>query len=110
MPKMGICLVCGCSENEVEKMHYFPKNTEKSKLWQEKMGIKFAKGVSLRNHLICSRHFSQENYLNLVTRRLQKDAVPTLFRCILPTEPIPERQVASTSKIFGEGTIAVGEC
>ncbi|KAL1516359.1 hypothetical protein ABEB36_000278 [Hypothenemus hampei] len=77
MPKMGICLVCGCSEDEVEKMHYFPKNTEKSRIWQENMGIKFT-GTSLRNYRICSRHFSKQCYKNLLTYELHQEAKPTL--------------------------------
>ncbi|KAL1487626.1 hypothetical protein ABEB36_015715 [Hypothenemus hampei] len=77
MPKMGICLVCGCSENEVEKMHYFPKNTEKSRIWQENMGIKFT-GTSLRNYRICSRHFSKQCYKNLLTYELHQETKPTL--------------------------------
>ncbi|KAL1498032.1 hypothetical protein ABEB36_008894 [Hypothenemus hampei] len=75
MPKMGICLVCGCSENEVEKMHYFPKNTEK--IWQENVGIKFT-GTSLRNYRICSRHSSKQCYKNLLTYELHQEAKPTL--------------------------------
>ncbi|KAL1492107.1 hypothetical protein ABEB36_012598 [Hypothenemus hampei] len=78
MPKVGICLICGYSENDVEKMHYFPRNIEKSRTWQENMGIMFT-GSSLRNYRICSRHFSKQCYKNFLTYELYPEAKPTLY-------------------------------
>ncbi|KAJ8979473.1 hypothetical protein NQ317_009458 [Molorchus minor] len=37
---------------------------QKSKVWQENMGIKHVPGIKLSNHVICSRHFSPNAYAN----------------------------------------------
>ncbi|KAJ8946192.1 hypothetical protein NQ317_000971 [Molorchus minor] len=50
MPSSKYCLVCGFSKDEVEKMHRFPVNEAKSKVWQENMGIKHVPGIKLSNH------------------------------------------------------------
>jgi hypothetical protein len=42
------------------------------------MGIVYT-GNSLRGYRICSRHFSDENYLNKAKGRLLRNAVTTLF-------------------------------
>ncbi|KAJ8957619.1 hypothetical protein NQ317_013238, partial [Molorchus minor] len=89
MPSSKYCLVCGFSKDEVEKMHRFPVNEAKSKVWQENMGIKHVPGIKLSNHVICSRHFSPNAYANLETMKLLRDAVPTLFSC--RQDPIQER-------------------
>ncbi|KAJ8972959.1 hypothetical protein NQ317_000793 [Molorchus minor] len=91
MPSSKYCLVCGFSKDEVEKMHRFPVNEAKSKVWQENMGIKHVPGIKLSNHVICSRHFSPNAYANLETMKLLRDAVPTLFSC--RQDPIQERVI-----------------
>lgn len=47
--------------------------------WQEAIGMKYMHGLSLRNYTICSRHFTDDSYLNIVTRKLRVDAVPSLY-------------------------------
>lgn len=42
------------------------------------MGFPFT-GEPIKNKRICSNHFTADAYLNLVTRRLRKDAVPIPF-------------------------------
>ncbi|KAL1488946.1 hypothetical protein ABEB36_014730 [Hypothenemus hampei] len=109
MPKMGICFVCGCSENEVEKMHYFLKNTEKSRIWQENMGIKFT-GTSLRNYRICSRHFSQQCYKNLLTYELYQEIKPTLHSSqALNLTDISVRNTCMTSRISSGGCLLLNK-
>ncbi|KAL1487980.1 hypothetical protein ABEB36_007925 [Hypothenemus hampei] len=75
---MGKCIVCGVDESEVPKLHYFPRNREKSQLWQEHLGINIQHD-SLRNYRICSKHFSNSAYENLSALLLHKDALPLKF-------------------------------
>ncbi|KAL1494719.1 hypothetical protein ABEB36_010270 [Hypothenemus hampei] len=90
MSDHGICLVCGYKNHEVKKLHYFPRNINKSKTWQEAMGIQFV-GTSLRNYRICNRHFNVDSYKNLTSHELRLDAIPTLFSakpsCSLINDP-----------------------
>ncbi|KAJ8974308.1 hypothetical protein NQ317_009548 [Molorchus minor] len=101
------CLVCGYGAHEVEKMHRFPLNDDKSKLWQEMMGIKYEPALLLRNYLICSRHFTADSYANLVTRKLNRNAVPSLLPCQLDS-PLERVTIVGTD-LFQSTNIDFGE-
>ncbi|KAL1487928.1 hypothetical protein ABEB36_015313 [Hypothenemus hampei] len=76
---MGLkCTICGCDEQEVSKLHYFPRNPIRSKLWQKSLGIKVTE-CSLRNLRICSRHFTSEMYINMIDHKLSRSAIPILY-------------------------------
>ncbi|KAJ8965084.1 hypothetical protein NQ317_016114 [Molorchus minor] len=75
-----LCHVCGSSEDEVAKLHYFPSQLERSKIWQYSMGMCYT-GETLKNFRICSRHFTDNSYVDLPNRKLARSAVPTLFSC-----------------------------
>lgn len=73
-----LCLVCGCSEDEVIKMHYFPKNSVKCSLWFAGLGLPYLGGVT-RNSRICNKHFKQTDYVNNIIWTLKRDALPMKF-------------------------------
>ncbi|XP_023309734.1 uncharacterized protein LOC111691339 [Anoplophora glabripennis] len=99
-----LCIVCGFSNYEVEKMHKFPTNEQKSKIWQESMGMVYVPGISLRNYNICSRHFSEECYRSLLTRKLLPNAIPTLFPCTVQTQEAI-MQVSDMEELSGSTNI-----
>ncbi|KAJ8910577.1 hypothetical protein NQ315_011247, partial [Exocentrus adspersus] len=92
------CLVCGSSVNDagVDHVHRFPRNEQKSKIWQDAMGIKYIPGVSLKNYSICSRHFTVCSYLNRVTGKLCANAVPTLLPASSVGQQSPSEQTLET--------------
>ncbi|KAJ8932096.1 hypothetical protein NQ314_014945, partial [Rhamnusium bicolor] len=78
--RIRLCYMCGSSEDDVAKLHYFPSRLERSKIWQDNMGIHYTE-ETLQNYRICSRHFTVESYVDLSSHRLTRNAVPTLFPC-----------------------------
>ncbi|CAH0561485.1 unnamed protein product [Brassicogethes aeneus] len=81
MTKM--CIICGCSEDEVDKMFNFPTNPEKCASWQQCMGFAGIKdaGFFIRKK-ICSRHFTPDCYTDEISYTLTKSAVPTLHPAV----------------------------
>ncbi|XP_074034627.1 uncharacterized protein [Leptinotarsa decemlineata] len=69
-------LVCGCDENEVPKMHCFPRNAEKCKLWQDSLGIQYP--GNMRHLRICSTHFNKADYIEK-SWKLKSNALPIKF-------------------------------
>ncbi|KAJ8912481.1 hypothetical protein NQ315_014581 [Exocentrus adspersus] len=73
----------------------FQKNEQKSKIWQDAMGIKYIPGVSLKNYSICCRHFTVCRYLNRVTGKLCANAVPTLLSASSVGQQSPSEQTCT---------------
>lgn len=92
------CLVCGAKEYEVAKMHYFPANLERSRIWQVTLGFKYT-GQSLKNRRICSNHFSSDAYINRATYQLRRDAVPNPF-VGTPSTSVSPATTTSTSQVI----------
>lgn len=62
----------------------------RSRTWQEYMKMIVSKS-SLMNYRICNLHFTDASYCNLVVRKLNKDAVPTLRPCTSPLVSTSEK-------------------
>ncbi|KAL1489296.1 hypothetical protein ABEB36_014219 [Hypothenemus hampei] len=99
MPSRLICLICGASEMEVPRMHCFPTNLEKSKVWQENMGMVFS-GDCRRGQRICSRHFASDCYVGV---KLRRGSEPTLYPVHRRESSIPE-SIEITPKIHSIST------
>ncbi|XP_044746092.1 uncharacterized protein LOC123307736 [Coccinella septempunctata] len=99
------CFICGAGEDEVPKMHRFPTNINKSKIWQEKLGMRFM-GENLRNYRICSKHFTLESYTDSINHRLLRDAVPMQFfnKSLASTSATPVEEVEESRFIVSESS------
>ncbi|KAL1516258.1 hypothetical protein ABEB36_000177 [Hypothenemus hampei] len=85
------CLICARDDSEGRNMYCFPKNKVKAQVWLESMDFKANSSVLSSRSRICSLQFKPECFVNAVSMRLNRSAIPTLA--------VPNAQI-----IYNDGT------
>lgn len=88
------CSVIGCDNNKIYNplkiYHRYPLQIDKAKVWIEwtnpKLLNKLTRPLSLTEYIICEDHFEKTHYQHTNSKRLNRNALPTLK---LPFGPPP---------------------
>lgn len=80
--KTRVCIVPVCAGERFDLVHKFPNDPKRAELWKKILDVPILKNLPIdtirKRYFVCTRHFRPNDYKNIVSRGLNKTALPSI--------------------------------